>query len=125
MNALRRIHAALVDGGIVIDTQPVSARPLVVSDGGELGALDMREWAATIGAVDRRVEQVIEDGLFALESERLLVVTDAYGDGPELLAEVGGWAGTRVDPAVAERVQGCSSPLRLHQDVRLRVMRAL
>lgn len=125
MNALERIHAALVEDGILIDTQPVSARPLVASDDGELGALDMRDWAATVAAVDRRVEQVIEDGLFTLESERLLVVTDAYADGPELLAEVDGWAGTRVDPALAERAQACASPLRLHQDVRLRVLRAL
>lgn len=124
MNALRKIHAALVPGGLVIDTQPVSARPPIEADHRHLGTLDMQEWARTIAVVDGRVAATIRDGLFALEHERRLVVTDAYANGAELVDEVRGWAGTRIDAAVAERVVIEQRPVRLHQDVRVRVLRA-
>jgi hypothetical protein len=35
------------------------------------------------------------------------------------------WAGTRVDEELAERVTPVQTRVRLHQDVRLRVLRAL
>jgi hypothetical protein len=48
VNALRRIHAALVPGGLVVDTQPVSARPSVEAFGVELGTLDLGALALSI-----------------------------------------------------------------------------
>jgi hypothetical protein len=125
VNALRNIYDALVPGGLVIDTQPVSASPPVESVAGPLGTLDMREWAQTIATVDRRIERTIRDGLFEIEEERRLVVTDEYGDGAEFVAVTRGWAGTRVDDALAALVAREQRPVRLHQDVRLRVLRAL
>jgi hypothetical protein len=76
VNALRRIHAALVPDGLVVDTQPVSARPRVEAGGLQLGTLDMREWRVTIDAVDALVAETIDDGLFVLEAERSFMVTD-------------------------------------------------
>lgn len=125
MNALRKIHAALVPGGLVIDTQPVSACPLIEADAGELGTLDMREWARTIDVVDRLVEQTISGGRFAVEEQRRFVVTDAYDTGAEFVAEVREWAGTHIDDAFAERVAMERLPVRLHQEVRLGVLRTL
>jgi len=125
VNALRRIHAALVTGGLVIDTQPVSGLPPIEVEDGELGTLDMREWARTIAVIDDRVRQAMGEGLFALEHEHRFVVTDAYDDGAEFVAEVREWAGTRVDEELAERVTPVRTRVRLHQDVRLRVLRAL
>ena len=124
MNALRKIHDALVPGGLVIDTQPVSAEPPVESEAGPLGALDMREWAQTIATIDRRVEQTMRDGLFELEHERRFVVTDEYDDGAELLAETSEWAGTRLDDGFAELVGSQPRRVRLHQQIRLRLLRA-
>jgi len=106
VNALQKIHDALVPGGLVIDTQPVSAEPPVDSQAGALGALDMREWAQTIATIDRRVEQTIRDGLFSLEDERRFVVTDEYDD------------------TFAELVRSQPRPVRLHQQIRLRLLRA-
>jgi hypothetical protein len=68
VNALRRLHAALVPGGLVIDTQPISARPPVEADGIALGTLDMRAWRRTVDAVDRLVAETIDVGLFSVES---------------------------------------------------------
>ena len=122
VDALKRIHTALDDGGVVVDTQPVSPQPPVVGANGPLGALDLSEWAATIAAVDGRIMETVELGLFAVAADRLVVVTDDYDSGAELLAETREWAGTRVPPALARRAEAESGPVRLHQDVRVRVL---
>ena len=123
MNALRKIHRALVPGSLVVDTQPVSAHPPVESENGTLGTLDMSEWARTIETIDRVVEQTVAGGLFELELERRFVVTDDYADGAELVAVTRDWAGTYVDDAFAELVGGERGRIRLHQDIRLRLLR--
>jgi hypothetical protein len=123
VNALRKIHAALVPGGLVIETQPVSAGPAIEAQAGELGRLDMHEWAKTIDAVDERIAQAIRYGLFVVDDERRFIVTDAYDDGAEFVSEVREWAGTHVDDALAERARHEQGPVRLHQEVRLRVLR--
>jgi hypothetical protein len=125
VNALRRIHAALVPGGLVVDTQPVSARPSVEAGGVELGTLDMHEWRGTIDAVDRLVAGTIDDGLFALQAESEFVVTDAFDDGPEMVASVSGWRGTRISDALARRVTSATPPISVHQQVRMHLLRAL
>ena len=124
MHALRKIHRALVPGGLVLDSQPLSAHPPVESDNGMLGTLDMSEWAQTIATIDRLVEQAIDQGLFDLERESRYVVTDAYDDGAEFVAVTRDWAGTNVSDALAARVSRELGHVRLHQDVRLRVLRA-
>lgn len=124
MHALRKIHRALVPGSLVLDSQPLSAHPPVESDTGMLGTLDMSEWAQTIATIDRLVEQTIDQGLFDLERESRYVVTDEYDDGAEFVAVTRDWAGTDVSDALAERVGREQARVRLHQDVRLRVLRA-
>ena len=47
VHALRQLHVALVPGGIVVDTQPLSPRSPVDDDRGRLGRLDMRDWRKT------------------------------------------------------------------------------
>jgi hypothetical protein len=125
VHALSHIHAALVPGGLVIDTQPVSAQPPIEADAGDLGTLDMREWARTIATIGGGVERAIGDGLFALEEERRFVVTDGYDDGAQFVAEVREWAGTHIEDAFAARLVREPGWIRLHQEVRLRVLRAL
>jgi hypothetical protein len=124
VNALCTIHRALVPGGLVIDTQPVSARPPIEAGGRELGRVDMREWARMIQAVDERVAETLADGLFDLVEERRFVVTDTFDSGAELVTEVREWAGTLIPPELAERVEGCAAPVNLHEDVRMRVLSA-
>lgn len=125
MHALRRIHAALVPGGIVVDTQPLSPRPPVEADGRPLGTLDMRDWRQTIDAVDGRIAQAIAQGLFVVDDERTCVVADEFDSGAELVEVVAGWRGTRVPAELADRAPSAPPPLRVLQDVRLRLLRAL
>jgi hypothetical protein len=112
VNTLERIHAALVPGGLLVDTQPVSPRPQVQTSDGTVGTLDMREWLETIEAVDRLVSQVIEDGLYGVNGEQSLWVADSFDDGAELVKEVSGWKGTRISQALSRRAAGASPPLR-------------
>ena len=125
MNALRRIHAALVTGGVLIDAQPVSQRPTVDTSARRAGTLDMRDWGRIIHAVDERVTETIEGGLWMNEGEHSYVVTDTFQSGDELIDTVKTWHGTRVPEALAGRLRADEGPAYVHQDVRLRVLRAL
>jgi hypothetical protein len=125
VNALRRIHAVLVPGGLVLDTQPVSAQPPVKSAGRELGTLDMGAWCTTIEAIDRLVAETIDEGLFVLDAEHRFVVTDTFDDGREFVEAVSGWQGTRISRALARRGAVAPAPISVDQEVRLRVLRVL
>jgi hypothetical protein len=124
VNALHKIHRALVPGGLIIDTQPVSAGPPIESGSGMLGTLDMSEWARTITAIDGLTQQTIDQGLFTLERESRYVVTDEYDNGAEFVAVTRDWAGTTVSDALAARAGRELDRVRLQQDVRLRLLRA-
>jgi hypothetical protein len=125
VNALHRIHAALEPGSLVVDTQPVSAHPPVDAAGDDLGELDMRDWRALIDEIDELTFEVVDAGLFAIEHEHDIVVTDTYDTGAEFLETVGDWKGTRIPQALAERLEAETAPVSVHQTVRLRVLRAL
>jgi hypothetical protein len=125
VNALHKIHAHLAPNGLLVDTQPVSAHPPIRQHAIELGTLDMRAWAATIEAVDRHTTLTTAEGLYRLEHERSLIVTDTYDDGPELLSYVRDWQGTRIPTAVAHTLSDVSTPVSLDQEIRLRLYRAL
>ena len=123
MHALRNIHAALAPAGVLVDTQPVSARPPVASNGGELGTLDMRDWLDTIHAVDERFAETIAAGLYELEHESWFVVTDSYDSGPECLEIVSGWRGTRIPSEMTQQLAAATSRVSVQQEVRLRLLR--
>jgi hypothetical protein len=126
VNALRRIHAALVTGGLLIDTQPVSTRPAVATaDGCRVGRLDMRDWCKLIDAVAERVDETVDEGLWADVDDRRHVVTDTFDTGAELVDTVKNWQGTQVPDALRRRISAAAGPAYVHQDVRLRVLRAL
>jgi len=125
VHALRKIHAALVPGGLLVDSQPVLAEPPVEAADGGLGTLDLREWRKTIDAVDERTAEAIRLGLFAIERERTIWVLDAFDAGAEFLEVVGAWRGTRIPPPVAARAAAARPPVRVTQEVRLRLLRAL
>jgi hypothetical protein len=125
VNALRRIHAALVPGGLVVDTQPVSPRPRVTTPTGELGALDMRGWAEIIEAVDEQTALAIAEGLFAVDTQPNFVVADTFDSGPAVVETVKNWQGTTVPRPLAARLARQGGVVRVHQDVRLRLLRVL
>jgi hypothetical protein len=125
VHALRRIHAALLPGGTVVDTQPVSPEPRVDAGDGRLGTLDMREWRRTIDAVENETARALEDGLFVIASEHMIEVADEFDTGAEFIEVVGAWRGTRIPPALIERASAARPPVRVPQAIRLRLLRSL
>lgn len=123
MHALRNIHSVLTPGGLLVDTQPLSPRPRVMTDGAELGTLDLREWLDTIRAVDDLVAEVVGSGLYELEHEERFVVTDAFDDGPECLETASTWRQTRVPPSLVSRLRKTQARVTVEQEVRLRLLR--
>jgi hypothetical protein len=125
VNALRAIHAVLTPGGLVVDTQPVSSDPVVEADARELGRLDMREWGRSIELIDERFEVAYEEQLFEVREERIFVVTELFGDAAEALTMIRNWDGTRIPAALEQRIAHSRGPVQVHQDIRLRLLRAL
>jgi hypothetical protein len=124
VHVLRKLHAALIEGGLLVDTQPVSRHPPVETATAPLGTLDMTDWGRTLDEIDRRIGQAIDAELFDLLEDRRLTVTDVFGSGSELLEEARQWAGTTIDRALEQRIADERLPVRVHQEVRLRVLRA-
>jgi Chain length determinant protein len=124
VHALHNIHSALARDAIVVDTQPISARPPVASEGVILGELDMREWLDTIQSVDELVAETIHCGLYELQHESRFFVTDTFDDGPECLEIVRGWRGTRVPDRVSTGLAATTSQVSVQQEVRLRLLRS-
>ena len=122
VDALTRIHAALVPGGVLVDTQPVGPRLPVTLDGEPIGELEDDEWIETVAAVDGEVQKTLAAGLFELRHEELYVVVHEFGSGDECLDEVGKWAGTVVPEAVATRLKQGSARATVEHDVRLRLL---
>jgi hypothetical protein len=125
VHALRRIHVALAPEGLLVDSQPISPDPPIRLGNIELGRLDMGAWAQTIADVDRETGRVLADGLYRLEQERSLTVTDFYDDGPDLVSYVRDWQGTQLPPSLARALSRTAAPLRLDQEIRLRLYRRI
>ena len=124
MNALHRIHSAIIPGGLVLDVQPVGPAPPVESNGQRLGSLDMREWRVTIDHVAALVDETVAKGLFAEEAERRYEILETFDDGKEFVETVREWTGTNISQTLAARVERAMPPLTIQESVRLRALRA-
>ena len=124
MHALRNIHSALVPGGITVDTQPVSPRPTVTANGVELGTGDLREWVTTVRSLDRRAALMMDDGYYRVVHEERFMVTDSFSSGVECLEIMSDWRDTLVPDGLARRLSTLETEIELHQEVRLRLLRA-
>jgi hypothetical protein len=123
VDALTRIHAALVPDGVLVDTQPVSLRLPVTLGGEPIGELDDEEWLETVAAVDAEIAAALADGLFEPKHEERYSIVHAFGTGDECLEVVGSWGGTTVPSAVAARLEHAAERATVEHDVRLRLFR--
>lgn len=123
MHALRNLHAALVPAGLLVDTQPVSPHPRVTADGTDIGRLDMREWIATIDAVDELVAEAVGAAFYAIQREERFTVNDTFDTGPECLETASSWRQTRIPRSLASRLETTHTTVTVEQEVRLRLLR--
>jgi hypothetical protein len=122
VDALTRIQTALVPGGVLVDTQPVSPRLPVAVDGEPIGDLDDEEWLETVAAVDAELDKTLAAGLFELRHEEHYTVVHEFGSGAECLDVVAGWAGTSVPEEVAARLARGKTRTTVEQRTRLRLL---
>ena len=122
VDALTRIHAALVPGGVLVDTQPVGPRLPVTLDGEPIGELEDEEWLEIVAAVDAEIEKVLAAGVFELRHEERYSVVHEFGTGRECLDVVAGWAGTNVPEDVGALLEGGNARTTVEQDTRLRLL---
>ena len=125
VDALTRIHSALLPGGVLVDTTPVSLRLPVALDGEPVGELEDDEWLETVAAVDEEIEKTVAAGLFELSHEERYGVVHEFGSGDECLEVVGSWGGTTVPATVTARLEGAPARTTVEHDVRLRLFRRL
>jgi hypothetical protein len=125
VNALRRVHASLVPGGLLLDLQPRLANAPVENAEGVLGRLDEREFRAYADRVNAALEETIRAGLFADECEVVFDVVHRFDDAAGLLAEVSTWTGTSVPAALARRLTRAAPPFDVQEGARLRRLRGL
>jgi hypothetical protein len=122
VDALTRIHAALVPGGVLVDTQPVGPRLPVTLDGEPIGELEDEEWLEIVAAVDAEIKKVLAAGVFELRHEERYSVVHEFGSGRECLDVVAGWAGTNVPEDVGALLEGGNARTTVEQDTRLRLL---
>ena len=122
VDALTRIHAALVPGGVLVDTQPVGPRLPVTLDGEPIGELEDEEWLEIVAAVDTEIEKVLAAGVFELRHEERYSVVHEFGSGRECLDVVAGWVGTNVPEDVGALLEGGNARTTVEQDTRLRLL---
>jgi len=122
VDALTRIHAALVPGSVLVDTQPVSPSLPVAVAGEPIGELDDAEWVEIVAAVDAEVDKALAAGLFELRHEERYTVVHEFGSGRECLDVVAGWAGTSVPEEVAAQLERGNARTTVRQDTRLRLL---
>jgi hypothetical protein len=107
----------------VLDMQPIARRPSVAADGVRLGSLDMREWRVIVDRVAESVDETIGAGLFAEEEGRQYEVLETFDDGKEFVDTVRDWTGTKISRSLAAHARRAKPPLKIHESVRLRVLR--
>ncbi|HKN63141.1 MAG TPA: hypothetical protein VJV76_02305 [Gaiellaceae bacterium] len=123
VDALSRLQAALVPGGVLVDTQPVSLRLPVALDEEPIGELEDDRWLEMVAAVDAEVDKALAAGLFELRHEERYGIVHEFDSGDECLDVVDSWAGTTVPATVAARLEGASVRTTVEHDVRLRLYR--
>ena len=96
MHALRRIHQALVPGGVLLDMHPVPPSTRAEVRGGEPRRVRRLRVQRLVADAERVLER---SGLFARESEVEFDYLESYDDPAQLLEDIDeGWDGCNVPP---------------------------
>src|SRR5712691_13228239 len=116
VHALRQARSAVGVGGLVVDTQPISARPTIESANAVVGRFDMSEFQDTdVARAYAAMDDAIAAGDFTLQEQWEFDVLDEYDDGAELVETVSDWQGTRITDGLAAHVRDLAQPLFVRQ----------
>lgn len=122
MNALRRVVAAVVRGGIILDLQTVRPPPVVEAEGRAICEIEASAFFARADANDAVLLGTIEEGVLTLEAEEHLDVLARYATGAELLAD---WdsRSRKVPPSMRSVVRAIPTECVVREPCRTRRLR--
>jgi hypothetical protein len=121
VDALRNVHRMLVPRGVLLESHPLAGGSRVEAEGQMLGALDERELARQLGAMDRSVAVLVDEGRLLPREERRFEVAMRFDTAAELLSEVVTWDGTTISTRLQRLVKRAEAPLAVRIETLLRV----
>jgi len=117
VHALRKIHQALVPGGILLDMHPIPPSTRAEVHGESLGEFDDAEFMEIVRATETPLEEI---DLFVVEAELEFDWLERYDSVEELLEDVDSWEGCRAPAALAARIRNAVPPIDIWERVVLR-----
>ncbi|MEK6273766.1 MAG: hypothetical protein AABM30_00335 [Actinomycetota bacterium] len=114
MNALRKIHEALVPGGVLLDMHPVPPSARAEVEGRSLGEFEDAAFFELVAATE---DLLSTSGLFEPEAELQFDWLERYDSGDELLKDVKSWEGCRIPRALAARIRKAEPPIDIWERV--------
>jgi len=91
VHALRKVLAAVVTGGVVLDLQAVRPPPRIEAAGIVQGELDSTAFFQRADANDLWLERAVAEGALTLEAEDHHHVLTRWSSGAALIEDVEGW----------------------------------
>jgi hypothetical protein len=117
VNALRKIHEALVPGGVLLDMHPIPPSTRAQAKGRDLGEFDDAEFLETVRVTEA---PLASSDLFELEAELEFDWLERFDSVEELLEDVESWEGCRTPEALADRIRQAEPPVDIWERVVLR-----
>jgi hypothetical protein len=123
VHALSHAHELLVPGGTLVDLHPVTEEHVESRDG-PIGPIADPAWlAGDLPNAERRLQEAIDDGLFALEAELSLDVLQHYDTAGDLLDAKRDALATQE--SLVRRISEAVPPLVIREHAVARRLRAL
>ncbi|MDH4102364.1 MAG: hypothetical protein OEV29_03120 [Thermoleophilia bacterium] len=120
VDVLRRLLAALVPGGIVVDLTMAPPDETVESDGEILGHLDGSAFFPRAIAAGAGLNELADDGLLALVREEPVTVIVRYPTGSDVLEDIADRRYTRMPIELAARLAAITTECLLYSNCLVR-----
>ncbi|HEY7793104.1 MAG TPA: hypothetical protein VIA10_03760 [Gaiellaceae bacterium] len=114
----------LVQGGALIDLQPIPPSPSLHAGGNRLGKVDQSQVWERFARGDPGVEAVVRAGLFELETELEFDVIERFESKETLIATINGRDDWHITDELAARLEMAGPPIDGLDRMRLRRYRA-
>jgi hypothetical protein len=124
VDALRKVHEALVPDRVLLDMHPIPPSTRAEVDGRSLGEFDDAEFMETVAQTEAGLEQTVTEGLFVFETEVEFDWRERFDSGEDLIEDVESWGDVRIPKRLAARIRSAQPPIDLWERVVLRRFRA-
>ncbi len=123
VNVLRRLMAALVPGGVVVDLIAVPPPERVEVGGDVIGELDGSAFFPRALAAAAGLDALVAEGVLAHEREERFSIFVRYPTGADLVEDVAQREYTRMPAALARRVEAVAGPVAIREHSLVRTFR--